>query len=214
MPTCGIAEVGHGLVEELGPHGEIGVDHRDVFSIADGEGVQQVAGLLHVTRVRADDVTEAVPLSEVPYLFTDGVIEHVDGLGSAPLHFADVLEGVVQQGQRLAAAGQEDIDCLPLLPVAGHGGLVSREGQPGTADSKPEVDDDRWHYDHEQQPHERGDNPGMLRDADIAVENSGCGHQEKREHPAALFAKVLVLFLPVRRCGEVYPAARAQRPGA
>ena len=165
-----------------------------------------------MTRVRADDVTEAVPLSEVPYLFTDGVIEHVDGLGAAPLDLADVLEGVVQQGQRLAAAGQEDVDCLPLLPVAGHGGLVSGQGEPGTADSEPEVDDDRRHYDHEQQPHQRCDNPGMLRDAYIAVENSGGGHQEKREHPAALLAKVLVLFVPVRRCGEVYrPCALSGR---
>ena len=90
----------------------------------------RLPGLLHIARVRADDVTEAVLLSEVPYLFTDGVIEHVDGLGSAPLQLTDVLEGVVQQGQRLAAAGQEDIDCLPLLPVAGHRGLVSLEGQP------------------------------------------------------------------------------------
>ena len=170
------------------------------------QGVQKVASLLHMTRVRADDVPESVPPGQVPYLFTDRVIQHIDGLGAAPLYVADVQEGVVQQGQGLAAAGQEDVDGLALLPVAGHGGLMLGQGQPRAADSEPEVDDHRWHDDHQQQPHQRGDQPGMLGNADIAVENPEGGNEQKREHPAALLAKVLVLFPAVRRCGEVHPA--------
>ena len=163
MPTFGSAEVGHGLVEELRAHREIGVDDGDELSGADGEGMGEVASLLHLTRVRAHDVREAVPACEVAHLLPGGIVEHVDGLGAAPGHPAHVLEGVVQHGQRLAAAGQEHVHRLALLPVARHGGLMLGQGQPRPPDSQPEVDHDRRHHDHEQQPHERRDKPRRAR---------------------------------------------------
>ena len=57
----GIGEVGHGFVEELPAHREIGVNDRDEVSGADVEGVGEVAGLLHLARVWAHDVPEVVP---------------------------------------------------------------------------------------------------------------------------------------------------------
>ena len=159
----GVREVGHGLVEELWAHREIGVDDRDEVPVADAEGVGEIAGLLHLARVGAHDVPEAVLLGQVAHLLPGRIIEDVDGLGPRPAHLAHVTEGVVQHRQRLAAAGQEHVHGLAVLPVAGHGGLVLGQGQPRAPDPQPEVDHDRRHHDHQQQPHERRDQPRRAR---------------------------------------------------
>ena len=159
----GVGEVRHGLVEELRAHREIGVDDGDEVPVADAEGVGEVAGLLHLTRVGAHDVPEAVLVRQVADFLPGRVIEHVHGLAAAPVHRAHVAEGVVQHRQRLAAAGQEHVHRLAVLLVAGHGGLVLGQGQPRTPDPQPEVDHDRRHHDHEQQPHQRGDQPRRAR---------------------------------------------------
>ena len=79
------------------------------------------------------------------------------------------------------------------------------QGQPRVPDSQPEVDHDRWHHDHKQQPHKRRDSPGALGNMNVSVEDPRRCDKQPREHPAALLTEVLILFLAAGWLWQVYP---------
>src|SRR5262249_23750622 len=156
----GVNEVRHGLVQEVGAGCEVGVEDDDELTAANVQGVVQVAGLLQPAPVGPHNVPEPVAEGQVAHRLAGRVIEHVDRLDATPGYAADVVEGVVEYVQWLAAARQEHVDRrLEGHPPPAHPRLVLIQGQPGAPDAQPEVHDDRRGQNHEETGPGRGGHP-------------------------------------------------------
>ncbi len=207
----GVVEVGHQVVQEVGAGAEVGVEDGDDLAGAFGQAVVEVAGLLEAAAVGAGAVLEAVGLGESAHLGAVGVVEDEDGEFAGPADGGGVAVGVVEDGQRFAGGGQQEVHAgvaggLPgahqqVVRVAGvaAGALaVGEREQPGGGVE---------HGEQEERPEQR------LAEGEQAEGGGGSrvGEGGAEQHPAALRAEVPVELLVVGRAGQSEVGVRGCR---
>ena len=108
-------EVREQLQEEFRPRDEVGVEDRDEVAVAVLVAEAKVACLLQVPWVRPRQVGKPALGGCLAHLITRRVVEDVDGDLTRPGEGGDVMEGVLEDLDRLPGRGKENVDCRELL---------------------------------------------------------------------------------------------------
>lgn len=104
------------LTEEIRAGAEIGVEDSKVVAVGAGESPAEVTGLAKTRTIVANDVVEAVRFSQGTNGIGSAVVEDIDlELGGRPVELDDVLVGVLENLDRLRAAGEIDVDSRSSL---------------------------------------------------------------------------------------------------